>query len=66
VSQELSGTRTIWHARCEPSYSEGMAGSADFIVAVARAQQAAGKTASDDKRRQLAAAVANCESLAPF
>jgi hypothetical protein len=33
---------------------------------LARAQRAAGKTASDDKRRRLAAAVANCGSWAPF
>ena len=61
----LSG-RTFWHAGCERSDSEDIAGSDDFIVAVARAQRVAGKTESSDKSRRLAAAVENCGSWAPF
>lgn len=45
---------------------EDIVNSDEFVAAVTRAQRAAAETASADKRRRLAAAVANGGSWAPF
>ncbi|GAB3608355.1 hypothetical protein GCM10027414_04800 [Humibacter ginsengiterrae] len=56
VLERLENTATI----------EEVVDSDEFVAAVTRAQRAAAETASVDKRRRLAAAVANAGSWAPF